>query len=193
MRRSSKAFCEALFDLPGESSTKEARAGALEALSSLAAGDGASENRAVWRFLRDPEVDAADKADAVASLLPGDSGWAAFCTVLSRDGAWDRIEPIAAKYREAVDRATGTERALIESARPLSGATRDAVAEAWRAARGASRVIVSERTMPSLLGGFRFTAGSTRYDLSALGKLDRLRAALAAPLPRGRAPIGGIE
>lgn len=187
MPRDAKAYASALFDSPGNASAKERRASALEALAGLIGGDG----RSVGRFVRDPGVAADDKGLALASLAEDDSAWTAFCSVLAKDGAWDKIAPIARKYRAFVDREAGTERAIIETARPLPEATRESIAEAWRAARGATRVIVSEIVKPSLLGGFRFRAGSIRYDMSVAGKLERLRAALAEPLRRGSLPSGG--
>lgn len=212
MPRDAKAYAEALFSVPGDEAAREARAAALEALALLLAGAWASgegsegqgqghereragpagfAERSVGRYLRDPGVPAEEKSGALASMAPGDSGWAAFCAVLCRAGAWDGVGSASKRYRAAVDEAAGVERALIESARPLDASTKAAIAEAWRRARGASRVELRERIAPHLLGGFRFTAGSTRYDLSVLGKLDRLRAALAEPLRRGPAPIGG--
>lgn len=189
MSRDARSWAEALLGFASGSDIEEQRAHALDAtaMASASAAENGHSNPAtnsVTRYLEDPGVDRKAKSEALAAMLPDDEPWGAFCELLVRSHACRLLPRISKEYRKALDRKAGVEHVLIESPRPLDELSRAAVLEAWSSIHGPEKIIVHEVAMPSLLGGFRFTSGSIRYDASIAGKLRQLRDFLAQPLPR---------
>jgi len=183
------SWADALFRQPGDSDVSERRADALAALSVALVACGTESNSSTRRFLDDPAIDKTEKMEAIAALVPDDAHWKAFATLVIRRRAVRSIPDIAVKYRALVDRREGIERVVLESARPLDAATRQSVLDTWQRIRKSARVIAEDRLKPELLGGFRLSSGSTRYDASIAGRLQRLESELARPL--GRKTAGG--
>lgn len=191
MAHDARSWAEALLLLPGSARETAGRAAALEALAEALEPDGLGRASPVARLFDDPGVPSGDKADVMASLAPGDDRWGAFSALLARRGAARLVPGIAAEYRRALDRRDGTERVVLESARPLDDESRRLVLAEWSSIRKGARIIADERLVPALIGGFRLKADSVRYDASVAGRLERLRLDLGRPLPRPPAVPGG--
>lgn len=193
MTPDTRSWADALFRQPGDSSASERRADALAALRlALLESDTASGSR-TRHFLDDPAIEKTEKIDAIAALIPDDAYWKAFATLVIRRRAARGIPEIAIKYRALVDRREGIERVVLESARPLDAATRQTVLDTWQGVKKSACVIAEEKVKPELLGGFRLSSGSIRYDASIAGRLKRLESELARPLGRKTASGGGAS
>ena len=182
-----------MFRQPGDSSTADLRADALAALSFALVENGTASGSRTRRFLDDPTIEKTEKIDAIAALIPDDACWKAFATLIIRRRAVSNIPDMAVKYRALVDKQEGIVRVLLESARPLDSATKEAVLDTWQKIRKSSHVIAEEKVKPELLGGFRLSSGSIRYDASIAGRLQRLESDLARPLDRKTASGGGAS
>jgi len=180
-----------LYRQPGDAIASERRADALANLSLALVENGAAPGSSIRRFLDDPAVEKKEKVDAIAALIPDDAHWRAFATLVIRRRATRSIPDIAVKYRALVDKREGIVRVVLESARPLDAATRQAILDTWQRIRNNARVIAEDKLKPELLGGFRLSSGSIRYDASIAGKLKRLELDLARPLDRKMASGGG--
>lgn len=191
MRADPRSWAEALLGFASAQDVEEKRALALESAAASCTMSSNEESARVARYLDDPGVASSAKTEALAAMLPGDGTWGAFCELLVRANACRLLSRIAKEYRGALDRKTGVERVLIESARPLDSKSLEAVLQTWKALRKPEKIIHSEVIVPGLIGGFRFSSGSIRYDVSIAGKLARLKAILAQPLPRTTAPGEG--
>jgi len=191
MTPDTRSWADALFRQPGDSGVSERRADALAVLGSAIAESDAASGSVTRRYLDDPAVDKMEKIDMIAALVPDDAYWKAFATLVIRRRAVRCIPEIAVKYRLLVDKREGIERVVLESARPLDPATKQAVLDTWQGIRDSTRVIAEEKLMPELLGGFRLSSGSIRYDASIAGRLQRLESDLARPLDRKTTRAGG--
>jgi F-type H+-transporting ATPase subunit delta len=87
------------------------------------------------------------------------------------------VNEVAAAYRKLLQEQLGIRQAEIVTARDLSAAERDAlVAEVGKLA--GSKIDASFRLDAAILGGTVVRIGSTVYDGSVRGRLDRLKEAL---------------
>lgn len=101
-----------------------------------------------------------------------------FLAVLIHNGRIDALPEIVKEYMELADEASGIHEAEIVSARALSDADRQVLAE--QAAKLAGRnVRVQWKEDPSLLGGAVVRIGSTVYDGSVKAQLDQMERHLA--------------
>ena len=86
---------------------------------------------------------------------------------------------MAAAYRAELQERLGIRQAEIVTARELSAEERDASARRSRQA-GRSRIEASFKLDESIIGGAVVRIGSTVYDGSVRGRLERLKEALIA-------------
>jgi len=187
----SRSWAEALYSQGGDSSASSLRAMALESVAETMAMRDGCRLSLTSLFFNDPGISAIDKAHTLASMIQGDEQWAAFTTLLVRRKSTGLIPAISSRYRALLDKQDNIERVVLETARPLEAETRKAILNAWTRVKNGSTVIAVETVKPELLGGFRFNAGSVRYDASIAGRLQRLRADLARPLARSASGDGG--
>jgi F-type H+-transporting ATPase subunit delta len=89
------------------------------------------------------------------------------------------VREVAEVYRRQLQEQLGIRQAEIVTARELNKQERDALVAEIAKLAGA-RVEASFKLDPSLLGGTLVRIGSTVYDGSVRGRLDRLKEALAA-------------
>lgn len=193
MTPDTRSWADALFRQPGDACTAERRADALAALSFALVENGSAAGSRTRRFLDDPAIEKTIKIEAIAALVPDDAHWKAFVTLIIRRRAVSSIPDMAVKYRTMVDKQEGIARVVLESARPLDSATKEAVLDTWQKILKSSCVIAEERLKPELIGGFRLSSGSIRYDASIAGRLQRLEAVLARPLDRKTASGRGAS
>jgi len=193
MTPDTRSWADALFRQPGDAPASERRADALAALSLALVENGSAAGSGTRRFLDDPAIEKTVKVEAIAALIPGDAYWKAFTTLIIRRRAGSCIPAMAVKYRALVDKRESIARVVLESARPLDSSTKKAVLDTWQKILESSCVIAEERLKPELLGGFRLSSGSIRYDASIAGRLQRLEEVLARPLDRKKASGGGAS
>lgn len=165
--------------------------GQLEAVAADVAALGeAFADPAAAAWLADPRVEERAKGAALGRigershlLLRG------LFEVLARRRRHAVLAGLPLAFRDVLDAHQGLLRGVIESARALGDDDR-ARLEAAFAARTGQSVVLEARVDPTLLGGARVTLAGRRYDGSARGRLERLRARLAET---ELAPAGGAR
>lgn len=190
MADSRRSWARALFLALPDEAAQDAAAAVLEAVSEALRGRRAED---VDAFFRDPAVPGAERARVLASLYEraGGSGEAAqvfarFASLLVEKRRMPLLPAIASSFRAFLDGARGVARLEVVSARELTDAVLASIEAAWKAASGASTVVMDTTRDSALLGGFILRTGSVRYDWSTAGRLSRLRRELSRPLGEGR-------
>jgi len=102
-----------------------------------------------------------------------------FVAVLINHNRLDAFDEIMAEFRHEMNRRLGISEVEVTTARKLDDAQRRAV-EAQVAGLTTARVIANFHEDSSLMGGVMVRVGSTVYDGSVRGQLDRLEEQLAA-------------
>lgn len=145
----------------------------------LATWDESAELR--WFFVN-PAIPAAQKVRFLDKLNERLGLWKELrnlLAVLIDNGRIGSVSEVAAAYRRLLQQQLGIRQAEIVTARELGAAERDAlVAEIGKLA--GSRIEASFKLDATILGGTVVRIGSTVYDGSVRGRLDRLKEALMA-------------
>ena len=141
----------------------------------LATWDGSPELR---EFFVNPAIPAVQKVgflDKINAKLELRN----LLAVLIDNGRIGSVSEVAAAYRQLLQEQLGIRQAEIVMARELGAAERNAlVAEIGKLA--GSRIEASFKLDAAILGGTVVRIGSTVYDGSVRGRLDRLKEALKA-------------
>ncbi|HKD79882.1 MAG TPA: ATP synthase F1 subunit delta [Candidatus Angelobacter sp.] len=148
-------------------------------LSQMAAlVDGSRELRNV---LQNPAVAREQKLallDAIIQRMNGSKMLRNFLAVLIDHRRIGGIGEIVQQFKEELDRRMGIAQAQVSSARELSATERKSLEKQLAEITGKIvRAIYSEDT--ALLGGVKVRMGSTIYDGSVLGRLERMKAEIA--------------
>ena len=117
--------------------------------------------------------------DAVLQRSPLDQRIRNFLAVLIDHGRLEALEEILTQYRLEMNRRQGVAEAEITTAHKLEGSERASVERQVSELAGAS-VRATYREDKSLIGGAIVRIGSTVYDGSVRGRLERLREQLVA-------------
>ena len=136
-----------------------------------------SENGVLRAVLGNPSVTADAKRRIVASLASKagvDALGGRFLTLLLDNGRILRLPEVLDAVREGLDAREGVVPAAVTSAIPLDAAAQARVSDALARATG-RKVRAAFSTEPSLLAGFVARVGSTVYDASALGAIERFK------------------
>ena len=145
----------------------------------LATWDGSAELR---EFFVNPAITAVQKVAFLDTLNEKLGLWKEVRNLLAVMISNDRIAAVgevAAAYRRLLQEQLGIRQAQIVTARELDAAEREAlVAEVGKLA--GSRVEASFKLDAAILGGTVVRIGSTVYDGSVRGRLDRLKEALVS-------------
>ncbi len=161
----------------------EAQLNAKEAQRQL--GDFAAawhESRELRDFMVDPSFPVEQKVallDRMNAKLLMPQQVRNFVAVLIRNGRIGGFDEVVAEIGREVNRRLGIQEARVTSARPLDEGERREV-EAGIARLTGGKVEAQYAVDKSLIGGVVVQAGSTVYDGSVLGRLDRLRQELTA-------------
>ncbi len=143
----------------------------------LATWDGSLELR---EFFVNPAIPAAQKVsilDKLNAKLGMQKELRNLLAVLITNGRIGHVSEVAAAYRRLLQEQSGIRPAEIVTARELSAQERDALlAEVAKLAGG--RIEPSFKLDQSILGGTVVRIGSTVYDGSVRGRLERLKEAL---------------
>lgn len=127
--------------------------------------------------LANPSVKAEAKRGVVESLAARagvDALGGRFLRLLLDNGRILRLGEILDAIREAVDEREGVVPAAVTVASEIDGAARDRVAAALSKATG-KKVRATFSTDPRLIAGFVARVGSTVYDASALGAIEKFK------------------
>ena len=145
----------------------------------LATWDGSPELR---EFFVNPAIPAVQKVgflDTLNAKLGLRKELRNLLAVLIDNGRIGSVSEVAAAYRQLLQQQMGIRQAEIVTARELGAAERKAlVAEIGKLA--GSRIEASFKLDAAILGGTVVRIGSTVYDGSVRGRLDRLKEALMA-------------
>lgn len=101
-----------------------------------------------------------------------------FIAVLIQHNRLDVLDDVLAEYRKEVNRRLGISEVLVTTARPLDANERQGIEQKVAAMTG-TQVQATYHEDKSLLGGVVVRVGSTVYDGSVKGRLDRLKEQLA--------------
>lgn len=177
--RYARALVDALLgQRPGlPASTAEVIPNQLEAFQSLL------EENAELRILFSTPAISAVKKRIVLAELASRLGWEPmtrnFLNVVIQHDRMNLLGEIAAAFRALLDERMGITVAEITTARPLEEPEKKELETALHARTG-RQVRLSFLLDPELIGGVTARVGSTIYDGSVRGQLERLRAGLMA-------------
>lgn len=140
------------------------------------------ESRELREFFLDPSFPVEQKVELLDKLnakLRMSQMARNFIAVLIRNGRMAGFEDVAKEFGREVNQRLGIHEAKVISARPLDENERREL-EANIARKTGGRVEAHYAVDNSLIGGVVVQAGSTVYDGSVRGRLDRLRQELTA-------------
>ena len=132
-------------------------------------------------FLSDPSMDQAQKLsvlDAITERIGMYREVRNFLALIMDHGRLGQIEQILDAYHQVADAGVGLVEAEVTSARPLEERDREQM-EFEISKLAVSRVNVTYKEDPSLLGGAVVRIGSTVYDGSVRGQLAQMKTVLA--------------
>ena len=160
-----------------QASDAESIVAELEAVQSLL-----EENAELRILFATPAISTSKKRAVLAELAPrlGLTPLTRnFLSVVIQHDRMNLLAEIAAAFRTLLDERLGVAVAEIRTARPLEEAEKQSLAGALRARTG-REVRMKYALDPAVLGGAVARVGSTIYDGSVRGQLERLRADLLA-------------
>ena len=102
-----------------------------------------------------------------------------FIAVLIQHNRLDVLDDVLSEYRKEVNRRLGISEVRVTTARPLDANERQGIEQKVAAMTG-TQVQATYHEDKSLLGGVVVRVGSTVYDGSVKGRLDRLKEQLAS-------------
>jgi len=144
----------------------------------LATWEGSRELR---DFFVNPAIPAAQKVrflDTLNAQLGMRKELRNLMAVLTDNDRIGQVSEVAAEYRSMLQEQLGIQPAEIVTARELSGEERETLTAEVGKLAGA-RIDARFRQDPAILGGTVVRVGSTVYDGSVRGRLERLRETLA--------------
>ena len=145
----------------------------------LATWDGSAELREFFVNPAIPTVQKVGFLDKLNQKLGLRKELRNLLAVLIDNGRIGHVGAVAEAYRRLLQQQLGIRRAEVTTARELTAGERTSLAAEIGKLAGA-RVEASYKLDPTILGGTIVRIGSTVYDGSVRGRLDRLKAALTA-------------
>jgi F-type H+-transporting ATPase subunit delta len=100
-----------------------------------------------------------------------------FVGVMARNGRADDILGAQVAFDELYAKQRGVKRAVVRTAKEMSGAERQRIESILAKAVG-GEVELSSEVDPSLIGGIQLRIGSKLVDASLAAKLDRMNTAM---------------
>ncbi|MEE2922797.1 MAG: ATP synthase F1 subunit delta [Pseudomonadota bacterium] len=131
-------------------------------------------------LLASPAFSAEQKMAGLAEVMKkaGVSGLLAnFVGVMARNGRADDILGAQVAFDELYAKQRGVKRAVVRTAKEMSGAERQRIESILAKAVG-GEVELSSEVDPSLIGGIQLRIGSKLVDASLAAKLDRMNTAM---------------
>ena len=145
-------------------------------------GDALAQSADLRQVLENPTMALEQRVrviDAIGKKIGFDRPVRNFLAVLVTQERIGSFDEIAAQYRAEMDRRRGIVEAEIATARPLGADERRELEQQVGRVAG-SKVRARFRQDSSLIGGVIVRIGSTVYDGSVRGRLDRLKQELVA-------------
>ena len=139
------------------------------------------QNPGVATFLTSPALTRRTREPVLQAAIAGNASplISSFLGVLNANNRLDLLRPIAAAFRELLDKRAGRVRVSVRSAVPLGDAERDEIRQTLVSALGKEPVL-DVKVDPALLGGLVVQVGDKVYDRSVKSRLDALRNNLLA-------------
>jgi F-type H+-transporting ATPase subunit delta len=138
-------------------------------------------NRELHNVLENPAVPHQQKLhllDAIMKRMGGSKLMRNFLAVLIDNRRIGSIGEVVEQFRQELDRIRGIAEARVSSARALTAAQKKSL-EAQLSAITGKLVRATYSEDPALLGGVTVRVGSTIYDGSVQGRLERMRREIA--------------
>ena len=139
-------------------------------------------NRELRNVLQNPAVAHRQKLgllDAIVQRTGGSKLLRNFLAVLIDHRRIGSLGDIVAEFKQELDRRMGIAEARVSSARALSASEKKSLENQLAEITGMT-VRASYTQNPALLGGVTVRVGSTIYDGSVQGRLERMRSEIAA-------------
>jgi F-type H+-transporting ATPase subunit delta len=174
-RASARRYARALFDVVAKSGDVDATLAELKALGAAITGHADLE-----RALTSPGVPLGAKQNVMRELIalqPVSKVVARLMTLIVENDDVNELAVVVEEFEQRVLDLHQVVKAEITSAVPLA-ADKVAAIQASLAAAAGSRVVVTSRVDPALLGGVVAKVGSRVYDGSIARHLARIRARL---------------
>jgi F-type H+-transporting ATPase subunit delta len=176
-RASARRYARALFDVVSKSGDVDASLAELQALATAITGHAELE-----RALTSPGVPLGVKQNVMRDLLalqPISKVVARLMTLIVENDDVNELAVVVEEFEQRVLDMHHVVKAEITSAVPLD-AGKVAAIEASLAAAAGSRVVLTSRVDPGILGGVVAKVGSRVYDGSIVRHLARIRARLVS-------------
>ena len=169
-----KVYSEALYELAAENGGTELLNDELKALSDIF-----EQNRELYSVLAAPAVAQSEKEDLLNNIFGGKISDTAFnfLCLAAQKGRIRALPGIAKAYREKWNEENGVTDVTVTSVKPLSAEQRKKLLEKLVSVYG-KKVILTEKTDPSIMGGLRITCGDKQLDGTVRTKLDNLRSSM---------------
>ncbi len=133
------------------------------------------ESAELRNLLRNPQIDAKAKSDALGLVLrDADELFLNFVRLLADKQRIDQIEEVHDEFERLLAREERVLKLELTTAVPLSDAEAAEIAQKIEEATG-RRIEAARRVDPELIGGLVLEAGSLRVDASVRGRLAKLR------------------
>lgn len=169
-----RRYAHALFCLVSRDDSVAAQEG-LQALSHALKGSAALKHS-----LASPAVTREEKLDLLTALCERAGGppvLGRFCTHLLNNNRMGHLPDIAEAFRALLARHSGERHVAVVSAHPMDEDMKRDLLERLRTTLN-SKVDVDFQSDPSLLAGLQIHIGSTVYDSTVSGQLNRMRTQL---------------
>ena len=175
MAAAQRVYAEALLEAAGE---KGRLAQVREQLAEFLAA--VRESRELRDFLRNPQIEARVKQDALAAVLrDADELVRNFLLLVAEKGRLGEIEEIQQELERLIAREAHVLELELTTAVELSDEEAAKLVRQIEEASG-RRVEATRHVDESIIGGIVVQAGSQRLDASVRGRLDQLRQQLTA-------------
>jgi F-type H+-transporting ATPase subunit delta len=137
--------------------------------------DAANQVPELRELLLNPQLDSADKVDALSAILAGADGLVRnFLLLVAEKGRAAELDEIAREFEALVAAEEGVLDVELTTAVELSEEDASRLLNRIEAVSG-RRLRATREVDPGLIGGFVLRAGSHRADASVRGRLEGLR------------------
>lgn len=170
-------YATALFELASEGKALEKVDAALDSFLGLLDG---SED--LQRLIANPVFTAEEQVSAISALLAKvkiDGIAANFLTLVASKRRLFLVRPMIAGFKALLADKNGVVSAEVTVAAPLSDKNREAVLAALEGQAG-SKIALTEKVDPSIIGGLVVKMGSKMIDASLKTKLNAMKLAMIA-------------
>ena len=172
--RVEKVYSEALYELAAEDGSTGSLNDELKSLSDIF-----EANSELYSVLAAPTVAQSEKETILNNIFGGKISDTAlnFLCLAARKGRIRALPGIAKAYREKWNEENNVTDVTVTSVKPLSKAQREKLIERLTAVYG-KKVILTEKTDPSIMGGLKITCGDKQLDGTIRTKLDSIRSSM---------------